>query len=41
MTVCGRCGEEVEKAYPLDNGEYAPDNVCEGCIKPWDEVVDV
>ena len=41
MTVCGRCGEEVEESYPLDNGDLSPDNVCEDCIELWDEVVDL
>ena len=39
---CPRCGEDVDKVHPLD-GVVHPDeeHVCDDCVKPWDEVVDV
>ena len=39
---CRRCGEKVEKAHPLDAvvHPHTP-HVCDDCLKPGDEVVDV
>lgn len=42
MTVCSRCGEEKDRWVPLDAVVHAHEGpVCEDCVEPWDEVVDV
>jgi len=40
--TCGRCGEPMEKGYPLDEVVHPnTGSVCPDCLKPTDEVVDV
>lgn len=40
--TCDRCGDEIERGYPLDAVAHPmTESVCEGCLKPGDEVVDV
>lgn len=42
MIECGRCGSAVDRAYPLDAVVHPYTSaVCEDCVEPWDEVVDV
>lgn len=39
---CDRCGDEDVPLHPLDTPlESGDDNVCDDCLKPWDEVVQV
>ena len=42
VLTCDRCGDEVDRAYPLDAVAHPFESeVCEDCVEPWDEVVDV
>lgn len=41
VPVCDRCGDELEKSYPVDNPPEGPHEVCPDCLKPEDEVVQV
>lgn len=42
VATCDRCESEIEKGHPLDAivHPYAS-FVCDDCVDPWDEVVDV
>lgn len=42
MTECDRCNEEKDRLHPLDAVVHPNESgVCDNCINPWDEVVDV
>ena len=40
---CDRCGDEVDRIHPLDavTHRYGASEVCDDCVKPTDEVVDL
>ena len=40
--TCDRCGDEIERGYALDAVMHPKtESVCENCLKPGDEVVDL
>ena len=40
--TCDRCGDKIERGYPLDAVAHPhTESVCDDCLKPTDEVVDV
>lgn len=42
MNSCDRCGQDVDRIHPLDAIVHPFErNVCDDCVEPWDEVVDV
>jgi len=39
---CDRCGDATPPGYALDNDpDLAATWVCKGCLKPWDDVLDL
>lgn len=41
MSECDRCGENIDRGYPLDAIVHTDNWVCENCLRDADEVVDV
>jgi formylmethanofuran dehydrogenase subunit E len=41
MSECERCGENINRGYPLDAVAHSDSWVCKDCLKDTDEVVDV